>query len=47
LKEKVAPKVQADFDAEIILKRTFLFPKSAFAKELRRTLSVELPAGRR
>jgi len=32
LKEKVAPKVQADFDAGTVLNRTFLFPKSAFAK---------------
>jgi len=32
LKEKVAPKVQADFDAGIVLERTFLFPKSARGK---------------
>ena len=32
LKEKVAPKVQADFDAATVLKRTFLFPKSAGTK---------------
>jgi hypothetical protein len=32
LKEKVAPKVQADFDAATVLKRTFLFQKSAGTK---------------
>jgi hypothetical protein len=31
LKENVAPKVQADFDAEIVLDRPFLFPKSALS----------------
>jgi hypothetical protein len=34
LERKVAPKVQADFDAATVLKRIFVFQKWAFSKEL-------------
>jgi hypothetical protein len=34
LKEKVAPKVQADFDAASVSDRTFPLPKSALGTEL-------------
>jgi len=47
LKEKVAPKVQADFDAGQSSIELFFFQNRHLLKELSRTLSVEQPAGRR